>query len=297
MLFFCIAQISVHAQSVSVKADRNQLLIGERVQYELLIDLPADGYAVNFKLPDTIPHFDVIENKNFDSISGNGSLQVRKKIIFTSFDSGAWHIPSFEVLLEKNSTITKLITDAVLINVGYSPADSTNQLRDIKPVMEVTVKDYSWYYIAAATFLLIIIIWLIYRVLKRRKKITMPVFHSDLSPYDEAMKSLQELKQYDLDKPEQIKKYHIALSVIIRKYYSRKQLKSLMNKTTGDILIGINEQWDNPGMVSLVAAALRCADAVKFAKYIPGISESNKNHDQVTEAIELIEKDRSLQKQ
>lgn len=296
-MFFCIAQISVHAQSVSVKADRNQLLIGERVQYELLIDLPADGYVVNFKLPDTIPHFDVIENKNFDSISGNGSFQVRKKIIFTSFDSGAWHIPSFEVLLEKNSTITKLITDAVLINVGYSPADSTNQLRDIKPVMEVTVKDYSWYYIAAATFLLIIIIWLIYRVLKKRKKITMPVFHSHLSPYDEAMKSLQQLKQYDLDKPEQIKKYHIALSVIIRKYYSRKQSKSLMNKTTGDILIGIKEQWDNPGMVSLVAAALRCADAVKFAKYIPEISESNKNHDQVTEAIELIEKDRSLQKQ
>ena len=297
MLFFIVVSIGLHAQSVTIKTDRNEILIGERIEYELLLNLPADGYGINLRLPDSIPHFDVIENKNFDTVSSNGTFLIRKKIIFTSFDSGAWHIPSFEVLLEKNNASSKLNTDSVLVNVGYSAADSTNQLRDIKTIMEVPVKNYFWYYIAAATLLLFIIIVLLYRVYKNKEKRPMPVFHSALSAYDEAMKALLELKQYDLDKPEQIKAYYISLSEIFSKYYSRKQSKNLMNKTTGDILMGIKEQGNDPALLSSVAEALRCADAVKFAKYIPGISESDQSHEQIKTAIELIEKDQSLQKQ
>lgn len=271
-------------------------MIGERLQYELLIDLPAEGYTVNFKLPDSIAHFEVIENKDFDSITNNGSFLIRKKITFTSFDSGTWHLPSFKVLLDKNRTTTKLMSDSVLINVGYSPADSTNQLRDIKPVIEVTVEDYFWYYIVVASLLVMIFILLIYLYFKKRRKKTLPVFHSVFSPYDEAMNALQGLKQTDLSKPEQIKAYNVTLSEIFRKYCSRKQSENLMNRTTGDILIGIKEQWNNQRMITIVAATLRCADAVKFAKYIPGISESNTNYDQVREVIELMEKDQSLQK-
>ena len=258
-----------------------------------MLKLPEQGYGINLRLPDSIPHFDLLENNNFDTVSSNGSYLVRKKIIFTSFDSGAWQIPSFEVLLLKNNTSSKLNTDSILVNVGYSPADSTNQLRDIKPVMEVIATDYFWYYIAAAALALIIIGLLLYYYLKNRKKKPLPVFHSALSPYDEAMKALQELKQYDLDMPEQVKTYHVLLSDIFRKYYSRKQSKNLMNKTTGDILMDIKELGNEPVLLSTVAGALRCADAVKFAKYIPGITESNQSHEQVKAAIELIEKDRS----
>jgi hypothetical protein len=257
------------------------------------LNLPAEGYAINFKLPDSIPHFDVIENNNFDTVSSNGSFLIHKKIVFTSFDSGTWHIPSFKILLEKNKTSGKLNTDSVLVNIGYSPADSTNQLRDIKPVMEVTVPDHFWFYVAAAVLAAIMLSVLFYFYLKNRKKKPLPMFHSALSPYDEAMKALQELKQYNLDKPEQVKTYHVSLIEIFKKYYSREQAKNMMNKTTGDILMSINEQWKNTVLVSSIAEALRCADAVKFAKYIPGITESGQSLGQVKTAIELIEKDRS----
>ena len=297
LLFFSVAGISLHAQSVGVKTDKTAILIGERIEYELMLNLPAKGYAINLKLPDSIPHFEVIENKNFDTVSSNGTFLIRKKIIFTSFDSGSWHIPSFEVILKKNNISGKYNTDSILVNVGYSATDSTNQLRDIKPVMEVSIKDYFWFYVAATIVVVVIIILLLYFYFKNRKKKPLPIFHSALSPYDEAIKALMELKQYDLDKPEQIKTYHVALSEIFRKYYSRKQSKNLMNKTTGDILMGIKEQWDDPAIISAAAGALRCTDAVKFAKYIPGISESNQSHEQIKTAIELIEKDQSLQKQ
>ncbi len=287
----------MHAQSVTVKTDRNGLLIGERLQYDLFLNINASASQINLKLPDTIPHFEIIENSNFDTINSNGSFGIHKKIIFTSFDSGAWHIPSFEITLQQNKITGKLYTDSILVNVVYSPADSTNQLRDIKPVMEVTVKDYFWYYFAAVSVLAIIIIVLIYLYFKKRKKKTLPVFHSSLSPYDEAMNALLELKQYDLNNAEQNKIYHVTLSDILRRYCSRKQSKNLMNKTTGDILIDLKEQWDDPDIISSVAASLRRADAVKFAKYIPLISESKISFEQVKEVLELIEKEQSQTKQ
>ncbi len=294
MLFFCIVCVGVRGQSVTIKTDKSQLLIGERLQYDFTVNLNAAGYQINFKFPDTIPHFEIIDNANFDTINNNGSFGIHKKIIFTSFDSGVWHIPSFEIKLKQNKITSILYTDSVLVNVGYSPADSSNQLRDIKPVIEVTVKDYFWYYIAAASVLAIFIIILIYLYYKKRKKKVLPVFQSALSPYHEAMNALLELKQYDLSKSEQVRIYHVTLSEIVRKYCSRKQSKNLMNKTTGDILIGIKEQWDNPVMVTYVAATLRCADAVKFAKYIPEISESNHSLEQVKKALDMIENDQSL---
>lgn len=273
------------------------MLIGERLQYELLVNLPSPGYAINFKFPDSVSHFEVIENNNFDTISSNGALQVHKKIVFTSFDSGAWQIPAFEVLVERNAQSQKFLTDSILINVGYSPADSTGQLRDIKPVMEVSVTDYFWYYVAGGILLAIIIGWLVYRYLKNRPKKTKPLFDSPLTPFDEAMNALAALKKYDLDDAVQVKEYHSLLAAIFKKYYSRKQGRDMLNKTTSDILVSVKEHYEDTSLVSSLAEALRCADAVKFAKFIPGISESGQSHSQVKESIEFIEKIQSPTKQ
>ena len=286
------------AQSIGVKADRDHILIGEPLQYELLVNLPAPGYAINFKFPDSVAHFDVLDNKIFDTVSDNGgAFLVHKKITLTSFDSGAWHIPSFEVLVERPGQSKQFFTDSILVNVGYSPADSTGELRDIKPVIEVTVTDYFWYYVAAAILLGLIVAWLVYLFIKNRQRRPRPIFNSPLTPYDEAMKALQGLTQYNLEDPAQVKEYHTLLAEIFKRYYSRKQGKNMTNKTTGDTLISLKEHYEDAGLVSTLAEALRCADAAKFAKYIPGTSESAQSHAQVKAAIEQIEKIPSPPKQ
>ena len=286
------------AQTVGVKTDKDHILIGEKLQYELLVNLPAPGYAINFKFPDSLNHFDVLENDRFDTVSDKGgAFLIHKKIILTSFDSGAWHIPSFEVLVERDNQSKQFFTDSVLVNVGYSPADSTGELRDIKPVIEVTVTDYFWYYVAAAILLALIVAWLIYRYIKNRQKRPKPIFNSALTAYDEAMRSLQGLSQYDLHDALQVKEYHTSLAAIFKRYYSRKQARNMTNKTTTDTLINVKEHYEDAGLVSLLAEALRCADAVKFAKYIPAVTESEQSYVQVKDSIERIEKIQSPPKQ
>lgn len=258
-----------------------------------MINLPAPGYHINFNLPDSVAHFEVIENNNFDTLSTNGGVfLIHKKLVVTSFDSGAWYIPSFEVFVERNNSSQKFNTDSLLVNVGYSPSDSTNELRDIKPVMEVTVTDYFWFYVAAIVLGVMILAFLFYRYLKNRKKKPAPLFHSTLSPYQEAMRSLDELKKLDLGNATDIKLYHSSLAEIFKKYYSRKLNKNVLNKTTSDVLLSVKEQG-NTNLLSSVAEFLRAADAVKFAKYLPALAESNESMQRVKTAIDLLEKDDS----
>lgn len=285
-----MAVLQSKSQSVGVKIDKGTILIGEQLQYDLQVILPDPGYGINFRIPDTIPHFEVIENKNFDSSNNGKDFIVHKKIIFTSFDSGAWHIPSFEVLVEKPNSSQKFMTDSLLVNVGYSPADSTGELRDIKPIMEVTVEDYFWYYVAAAVLGALIIGLLLYWYIRKRKSRPKPLFQSSLGAYEEAIQALQKLPAYNEQDGMMVKNYYSELSDIFRRYYSRKLSKDMMNKTSGDILLYLKDQVDNSELVSTAAAALRSADAVKFARFIPAQGEAQQSLGQVKQVIDLIEK-------
>lgn len=289
LLGFCMAAISLNAQTVEIRTDKNQILIGERITYELFVNLPAEGYSIHFDLPDSVPHFETIEKGNFDTTSSNGSMSIQQKIIFTSFDSGAWYIPSLPVTLEKSNDSKRFITDSVLINVGYAPTDSTNELRDIKPIMEVNMPNYFWYYVAGAVLLGLVIAIALYAYINRKPK-PVPVLHSALSPFDEAMNDLKTLAKYDLHLPDDVKQYHTQLSFVLKRYYSRLIGQNLLNKTTDGFLLKLKEQQQEPAIISSVAEALRVGDAVKFAKYIPPAAESGNCMLKVKEAIEKLEK-------
>lgn len=293
LIFFCCLCIFPRAQTVAIKTDRNQILIGEQIAYELLIIIPSQGYTINFNLPDTIPHFEIIEENNFDTINNNGTVSIHKKIIFTSFDSGAWYIPALPVMLEINNTAQKFTTDSVLINIGYADADSTAALRDIKPIMEVEITNYFWWYMIGFALSLIIIFIFVYGYFNNRKKKILPLLHSAISPFDEAMAALKELSTYDLAIPQTSKKYHTQLGFVLKKYYSRVIETNLLNTTTGDLLVILKEQQVESGLLSSIAESLRIADAVKFAKYISPVSESKKSLLVVKDAMEKIEKSKS----
>lgn len=278
------------AQSIQTSIDRKSILIGEQIKYNLVFTLPSQDYTIEFNLPDSFPHFDIISKIKSDSVDTKGNYLVLQKLVLTSFDSGKWPIASFPIKISSNNSAKyTLNTDSIIIAVGYAPTDSTGELRDIKPVMEVFVIDNTWIYAIAATVIAIILLLLIYRYFKRRKKREKPLFQSALSPYDEAMQALSNLKKYNLSVAPEIKEYHSALADIFKKYYSRKDQRNLLNKTTGDILLKLKENKADV-IIPSVAEALRCSDAVKFAKYLPPVGESERSLEQIKNGIDVMEK-------
>ncbi len=277
---------TMNAQAVKTYIDRNKILIGEHIRLEIKVNLAASNYRVDFGIPDSIPHFDVIDQGKYDT-TAEGVYSMRQTISFTSFDSGVWKFPSFPVTISAPGQASKsFYSDSVLIQVGYSPADSTNELRDIKPVMEVFVVDRTWIYYAIGALLLLILIYLLYRYFKTRKKKAPPVFNTKLTAYEEAMKALEQLQQSGSEP----KVFYIGLSDIFKRYYSRKTNMNLMPDTTGDLLLRLREHSRSADIVSTAAEVLRFGDAVKFAKFQPTENENAQAVGFMKQVIDHLEK-------
>lgn len=283
--------------SVKTFVDKNSILIGEQFTLKIIATYPSADFHLHWlKLPDSVAHFEIVDQTIPDTVSDKGITTVAQTITFTSFDSGFWHTPYLPIHFDPvvDDTTLNIYIDSFPVTVSYSPPDSSNALRDIKPVMEVSVKDYFWYYIAGGAIVVIAIAVLLFRYFKNRRNRPEPEFASTVSPFDEAMQALNKLLDSNLQNAAEIKQYHTSLSLILKKYLSRKQQKNLMNKTTYDVLIHLTENAFAGEQLSKIAVALRTGDAVKFAKYLPETEESSSCWSEVKEAIRLTENTKPL---
>ena len=294
-IVYCLLPIACFSQAPTVQTtvDKQSILIGEQITVSVKANFRPGLYNIHWlALPDSIPHFEVIDVSKADTTTyKDNSKAVEQTIIFTSFDSGKWVIPSFPINFDPlvDDTTLNLLTDPIPVTVMYSRPDSTNQLRDIKPIMEVTIIDYIWYYIAGGILLLCIIAYFIWKYLKNKQQQPQSVFASKLSPYDEAMEELKKLDQYNLQEAVEIKAYHVRLSEIFKRYLGRKENKNLDNRTTSELLIKLKENNLSIENISALATALRTSDAVKFAKYLPTMIESTDGKEKMIDTINLIE--------
>lgn len=288
---FCMQNCFAQSPVVKTFIDKSDILIGEQIQYKVTATFPTGVYKVHwFAPPDSLAHFEIVDRNKIDTTSANNTTTLEQTIMLTSFDSGRWNTPAFMINFDplKDDTTINLFTDSIPVNVGYAPADTTNQLRDIKPIMEVTVKSYLWYYIGGALLVLILAGIFLWRYFRNRKQEPLPLSTSRLSPYDEAIQNLDMLKALDLQKPGDVKQYHAKLAEVLKWYISRKQRVSIMNKTTGDVLVHLAENHLPQEIITKAATALRCGDAVKFAKYLPIVTESEDGLDKIKAVIQFI---------
>ncbi len=268
-----------YAQKVEVSVNRNNIVIGEQIQYGLKVQVPSPGYKVHFAIPDSVPHFDIVNKGDIRTLPGTPPA-LEQVITFTSFDSGSWVFPSIPVLITDGNKRMNLASSTVLVQVGYSPEDTTG-IYDIRPVRKVSVDDFFWYYVIGAVLLALLMAWLVYRYIKRRRNRPRPVFDAALSPLEEALTELEKLQKDSIT----FKELHSRASMIFRKYLSRKWQEDVLSKTSGELLIELGSKYPDPDLAGRVAEPLRLSDAVKYAKFSPGDSA---NHQAINQWMEVV---------
>ena len=291
LLFLIFCNIICNAQSVSTTTDRKQIVIGEQFSYTVEATFPASGYTLHwFNLPDSFAHFEIIDRGKRDSVTTDGKLTCSQTLVLTSFDSGLNVIPSFNIKYDPAvGGSNTLQTDSIPIMVSFTPLDSVKTFHDIKTVLDVQEPfDYQkWIMIAAGILFLILLIFLVYKYLKRKKP-AKDIFSSKQSPYDEAINALELLPQEKLLENNEVKRFHTSLSDIFKRYLSRQTHKNLLNQTTNDLLLEMQENHFSKEIISNMANVLGMADTVKFAKYIPGIVSSEDSRQQLIKTIKQI---------
>ena len=293
LLCLCITEDSI-AQLPVIKTTitKNNILIGEQFQYKVESSMPDDSYRLTwFSIPDSFGHFVIVSKNKIDSTVGGGKILFSQEFTLTSFDSGRNTIPSLELIAEPlnaDSSYT-LLTDTFPVNVSFSPLDSVKTFHDIKGIIEVKKEMPWWVWLLIGLGVLIIIFLIVFliRVFRKKEKVT-EIFDAKLTPYDEAMKSLKDLESENLLQRGEVKDFHTRLTEIFKRYITRKTNIYKLHLTSDEILMELSAYGLEKDKLSPFANCLRMSNAVKFAKYVPPINESEECLRQTRDVIKEI---------
>lgn len=272
---------------IKATIDKNEILIGEPLRLSLDVKSPM---VTGNQLPqfDSIRHFEMIEKGSRDSlISANGaSYHLEWKL--TSFDSGTRYIPSFAITI--GNQIYK--TDSLAVEVSYGKVDTAQDYHDIKSIIDIEnpdVKYIPWILGAVTLISLALFVWFIRQLSTfNRQPFGDEPADIKISPLDEAMISLDQLKKMLREDPSSVKKYYSGIHDTLRIFLNRKLGLITMEKTSEELIHNLSDLRMDRNVFSNLAATLRMGDFVKFAKYIPGPYENETNLETIRNAIVLI---------
>lgn len=275
------------APVLKATVDKQKILIGEPIQ--LMLEATVNGNApLVWPSLDSLPHFEWVEKHNVDSSVQPGQRYYRQYLTITSFDSGAYAIPR----LAFTAGNKQYFTDSIRINIGYTKIDPSKDYHDIKDIIDIPNPFARWFAWIVAFFSLAslaLVIWLV-----RKKKIWKAGTASSpaapaLSPYEEAIRLLDELWRQDLPETGAIKTYYSRLGDIFRVYlYRRLDIQSL-SETSEEMISQLRRLALPAQQFSELADTLRMSDFVKFAKYQPGLADTEGHFRTIRSAIEELE--------
>jgi hypothetical protein len=269
---------------VSVKTDREQILIGEPIILTLEASFPPGVDQLWFNT-DTIPHFDVITKGKIDTLKGTANAEFRQNITITSFDSGRWTIPPF--LIELNGR--QYLTDSLAIDVSYSPMDPKQDYHDIHEIIEVDNPDTQYLTWITAAILGVTLLMTAFFLSRKwafaRAAEPPPPPPPLLPPLEEAMKRLDELQHQQVTE----KQYFTQLNDILRNFLQRKNV-AVEGKTNSEIGLRLQQARLHRDELAKLMQALRMADAVKFAKFQPTGEERAETFQIIKEAIQSFDR-------
>ena len=271
-LLCCLTLLSTvsFSQKVTTLLSKDKIVIGEQVTLRIEIQgVSADEVLQDFKFPDSVNHIEILA----DSIDGAGSAFVHT-LTLTSFDSGYWQFPAYELTLANN---TKLESQPVDISVLPVDVSNLEDYHDIKDILDVDAAN-NWWIIAAIVALgllsLFALLWVVTNNAPAQQEIAPK---SDLAGlYDQLVRRLVilegESKAGNISNAEVYKETtHLS-----RSFTDTAYAVQTAHLTTGEYMLRMKGNLPDAETETGYFQFLRLADAVKFARYEPPADETNR---------------------
>jgi hypothetical protein len=265
-----LLSLSSSAQKVSAIVSRDKIRMGEQFELKLKVEptsnapLTIDNW---FAIPDTFQHFQVAIRQPIDTSTISATKTYSQVVAITSFDTGKFKLPSFNVIIGGKSFQTREIAITVL-PVDVRMRKDYNDLKDI--IEPEPDQDYTIWIAMAVVVLLVTFLFFIIRWLIGRRKLNAYVPSQPLT-IEEALKKLDALVPVYQDKEYQLFFIHL---IAICKGFSDNQLHiTTYSKTTAEYIYVIKQKIPDETLLQQYIQLLHWADSVKFAKSIPAPEE------------------------
>ena len=281
--------------------DKDSILIGDQVWWTMI--LPQNtGEIAGIETMDfaEVPHLitegvEALSPILLDSVYRKKHLEsLKARILLTSFDSGSYRLPDMPLYLRKpDGTVDTLWYEGPRLYVNTIQVDTTSfQAFGLKPQMRYPVTWEEVLMVVALLAALAGMIWLVIRIVKRRKK-NLPVFGLSRPkdpPHVAALKALETIRKQELWKKQNVKQYYTVLTDTVRIYLRDRWGIQAMEQTSAEMMGSLHKKAAsdpllNEGILGILNEMLRTGDLAKFAKYTPSDTE---NETSLNQAVEFV---------
>ena len=268
---FCMLQLNVNAQTLTVTASQNQIRIGEQITLQVKME-NTSGLVGWVNLPDTFNHIEVIERSKIDTLASGNTVNYLQTITITSFDSGQWQLPVVSV-----GGITQQNPPSV-INVFPVDVSGMQEYHDIKGIEQVEPVNNDWilWVILGVTIFSLLVIYFLYKR-KRKPAVAAPILTGDQTPLGWALDELNKLEEQQLWSSGEVRTHFINLVEICRQYFKMETGVSSHYKTTDEWMMFLSSLQGDKDTQNTFFQMLRMADTVKFGKFIPADEDSKQS--------------------
>ena len=290
--YFLLANAS--AQSVSASLDRDKILLGEQVTLQLNITNlnSSASFIPNWpQLKDTLNHLEILKRTAIDTIEVNSLTSYQQNFTITGFDSGKWQIGPFNFIVQDKTSGKQIKISSPAIYLTVLPVD-VSALKDYHPIKDIieVEKSFNWLPLIIAAVIIIVAI-IIFLLLKKRKKriIEAPKPVLQGTPLQRAIEKLQQLANQSLNTNADIKIFHSEIDIICRQYFEEIMHVKAMQATTSELFSRMSVYMQDADLRGKVRDIFELNASVKFAKYLPGESESKNTLNDVIISLQKID--------
>jgi len=229
---------------------------------------------------------DAASNKDF----------ITSEVEYIFWDPGIYQMSGVNIMVQDSNLLNSIVPmegSILYVMPPESLMDTTVKKQELRPIKSIIIedknwRDYMWLYGLIALVLLSLLAFFLFSRYynphgtdkNKNKENIIPI-----SPYDNAIQNLKQLKEQELWQQGKIKEYQSKLTLIIRKYISDGYKIPAMENTSEEIIRSLRNKNFDPSLNTQLKEILTIADLVKFAKANPPADIHDRFMDQ---ALDLV---------
>ncbi|MBQ6072682.1 MAG: hypothetical protein IJK90_02075 [Bacteroidales bacterium] len=277
--------------SLRSRLSRDTILIGDQIEWTLDLSLaPGEQAMISKPGESPVPGVESLSEMELDTLaSKNGTMDLRGRIILTSFDSGSYDLPPLYVLkAHADGTVDTLAYAGPRLEVTTIPIDTaTFQPYDIKGQIRypVTFREVlPWIGLA---LLIAAAIWAIIRWIRFRRQnrdfFGKPVVKDP--PHIVALRSLEKTRSQKLWQAGKQKQFYTQVTDALRQYIADRYEVSALEQTSAEMFRDLEDKDIDPALREKMKDLFTTADFVKFAKHT---ATDQENENAIPTAIRFV---------
>lgn len=287
-----LASPSLAAQGpeIRTRVDTTVLTVGDRVHLTLEVE-HAPGATVEWPDSLDVRPFEVLEARPLEPVTEGGRVGSRLRLTLTTFELGELEIPPIPVrVVAPDGSETVVESDAWGVEVVSVGLDEGGSIRAIKGPLSIPLRLVSLLPLLLALLALAGAGWWVWRRRGGGEEETRASPILPRPPHEVAYEALDRLEAEDLPGRGEIKRFHVEISEIVRRYVESRFRIQALEMTTGELLAALGRRGVEGAVLEHVRGVLERCDLVKFAKHRPSAEASR---ELLPLARELVDESRS----